>query len=139
MDTVPERHPEPVCVWRGAFEDSELDALHAEAFEHPLFDEEWKAQLERFSLGWVTARLDGVLVGFVNVVWDGGVHGFVEDTIVSSHTRRRGIGRGLITLAEHQARQAGLEWLHVDFEDHLKAFYFGACGFASTSAGLIRL
>jgi len=30
-------------------------------------------------------------------------------------------------------------WLHVDFEPHLAAFYLGACGFQSTSAGLIHL
>ena len=29
--------------------------------------------------------------------------------------------------------------LHADFEDHLARFYFQACGFAPTRAGLIRL
>ena len=37
------------------------------------------------------------------------------------------------------ARAAGCEWLHVDFDDHLRAFYFDACGFAPTNAGLIEL
>jgi hypothetical protein len=36
-------------------------------------------------------------------------------------------------------RAAGCEWLHVDFEDHLRAFYFDACGFVPTNAGLIEL
>lgn len=31
------------------------------------------------------------------------------------------------------------EWLHVDFDDHLKSFYFDACGFRPTNAGLIQL
>jgi hypothetical protein len=29
--------------------------------------------------------------------------------------------------------------LHVDFDDHLRAFYFDACGFEPTNAGLIAL
>jgi hypothetical protein len=37
------------------------------------------------------------------------------------------------------ARAAGCEWLHVDFGEHLAAFYVGACGFRPTPAGLIRL
>jgi hypothetical protein len=37
------------------------------------------------------------------------------------------------------ARAAGCEWLHVDFEDHLRRFYLGACGFTPTNAGLIEL
>jgi len=42
-------------------------------------------------------------------------------------------------IAWPQARAAGCEWLHVDFEDHLGPFYFGRCGFRPTSAGLLRL
>jgi len=38
-----------------------------------------------------------------------------------------------------RAKAAGCEYLHVDFEDHLRPFYFGACGFAPTNAGLLSL
>jgi hypothetical protein len=31
------------------------------------------------------------------------------------------------------------EWLHVDFDDHLRSFYFDACGFTPSNAGLIAL
>jgi hypothetical protein len=36
---------------------------------------------------------------------------------------------------------AGCEWLHVDFDDatRLAGFYFDACGFRPTTAGLIHL
>ncbi|MDP9242624.1 MAG: hypothetical protein M3O84_05550 [Actinomycetota bacterium] len=34
---------------------------------------------------------------------------------------------------------AGCEWLHVDFDDHLRSFHFDACGFTPTNAGLIAL
>jgi hypothetical protein len=34
---------------------------------------------------------------------------------------------------------AGCEWLHVDFEEHLRGFYLESCGFTPTGAGLIAL
>ena len=125
--------------WRGAFDNEEVNALHAEAFEHGPFDDDWKGQLGRLSLGWVTARDDKGLVGFVNIIWDGLVHAFVEDTMVAARARRRGIGAGLIDVAREHSRNAGCDWLHVDFEDHLKGFYFDACGFVPTNAGLMKL
>jgi N-acetylglutamate synthase-like GNAT family acetyltransferase len=95
--------------------------------------------VEAHSLGWVTARADDRLVGFVNVVWDGLVHAWIQDLMVATDTRHRGTGREVIRRATAGAREAGCEWLHVDFEAHLGPFYFGACGFTPTQAGLIRL
>ncbi|MGZ4133203.1 MAG: GNAT family N-acetyltransferase [Actinomycetota bacterium] len=129
-------------VWRGAFGSAEANALHAEAFGHPVFADEdwdWEAQVRSHSLGWVCAREGSALVGFVNVAWDGAVHAFVLDTMVASGSRRHGIGKELVEVAATHARDAGCEWLHVDFEDHLRPFYFDACGFEPTNAGLIAL
>ncbi len=129
-------------AWRGDVSNDELNALHAEAFETRLFTAEewnWKSQLERHSLGWVTARAPDRLVGFVNVIWDGLVHAWIQDTMVATDLRSRGIGARLVATAREEAKQAGCEWLHVDFDDHLRTFYYQACGFAPTSAGLIRL
>ncbi|SEF15837.1 GNAT family N-acetyltransferase [Jiangella alba] len=125
--------------WRGPFTNAEANALHADAFDHRPFDDDWHAQLDRHSVGWVTARADGDLVGFVNVVWDGLVHAFIQDTAVAGRAQRQGIGVGLIAVARDNARAAGCEWLHVDFADHLRSFYFDACGFSPTNAGLIQL
>jgi GNAT superfamily N-acetyltransferase len=125
--------------WRGRFENRELNTLHAEAFEHRLLDDDWRAQVEQHSLGWVCARESGELIGFVNVAWDGGVHAFVLDTIVAERAARRGIGTRLVRLAVEECRKAGCEWLHADFDDHLRPFYFDACGFTPTNAGLIAL
>jgi hypothetical protein len=44
-----------------------------------------------------------------------------------------------VAIAVEESRAAGCEWLHVDFEDHLRSFYFDACGFQPTNAGLVRL
>jgi GNAT superfamily N-acetyltransferase len=126
-------------AWRGTFTDDEVNALHADAFGHALVDDEWNSRVGRLSLGWVTARDDDGLVGFVNVVWDGSAHAFLEDTIVAGRARHQGIGVGLVRVAREHAAATGCEWLHVDFEDHLRTFYLVACGFTPTSAGLMRL
>ncbi|WP_354637288.1 GNAT family N-acetyltransferase [Kitasatospora camelliae] len=125
--------------WRGDFVNAAVNTLHAEGFNHPTLDVDWLARVQRHSLGWVCARDDGALVGFVNVVWDGGVHAFILDTVVAGGHRRSGVGAELIAEAACQAREAGCEWLHVDFEDDLRSFYFDACGFKPTVAGLIAL
>jgi hypothetical protein len=44
-----------------------------------------------------------------------------------------------VARARDGARAAGCEWLHVDFEDDLRAFYIDSCGFAPTNGGLIAL
>ncbi len=128
--------------WRGDIENDEVNALHAEAFETRLFTAEewdWQSLVARHSLGWVVARDDGRLVGFVNVIWDGSVHAWIQDTMVASGSRGKGIGTHLVQVARKEAGKAGCEWLHVDFEDDLGGFYYEACGFEPTSAGLIRL
>jgi GNAT superfamily N-acetyltransferase len=128
--------------WRGEFASAEANRLHAECFGHAvLADREWnwRGQVEGHSLGWVCARDGDELVGFVNVAWDGVVHAFVLDTMVAGRARRHGVGTRLVELAGEGARAAGCEWLHVDFEDHLRDFYFGACGSTPTNAGLIEL
>lgn len=126
--------------WRGPVTSEELEALHAEGFGHEITGRDWRSQLERHSLGWVCARTGaGELAGFVNVPWDGGTHAFLTDTVVAVPAARQGVGTRLASLAASAAREAGCEWLHVDFEDHLSGFYFGSCGFRPTEAGLIRL
>ena len=125
--------------WRGGFDNADVNRLHEEGFRHRPLGIDWSAQLHRHSLGWVCARSDGRLVGFVNVAWDGDAHAFVLDTMVAGTERRSGIGAELLAVAAREARAAGCEWLHVDFEDELRPFYFDACGFTPTHAGLIAL
>ena len=98
---------------------------------------DWDPVLRR-SLVYVCAYQVRRLIGFVNVAWDGGVHGFVLDTTVHPEMRRRGIGRSLVLRAASVARDRGVEWLHVDFEPRLRLFY-DHCGFRSTEAGLLHL
>lgn len=125
-------------AWRGEASDAELVALtesHGGRSEAG-----WWDRIREHSLGWVTARDDeGALVGFANVAWDGGDHAFLLDPKTRGDLQRRGIGAELVRIAAQHAREAGCHWLHVDFEEHLAPFYFGACGFAPTPAGLVDL
>jgi GNAT superfamily N-acetyltransferase len=133
---------DPELVWRGEFTSTELNALHAEAFRTRLYaDDEWDwwSLVNRHSLGWVVARQRAELVGFVNVVWDGLVHAWLQDTMVAAGARGGGIGTAVVAAATEGARTAGCEWLHVDFDDDVRAFYLGACGFTPASAGLLHL
>ena len=125
--------------WRGLFRDDELAELHERGFDRSLEHRHSGHQLHAHSLGWVTARDDGRLVGFVNVAWDGSAHAFLVDTVVTPECRRRGIGTELVRRAAHGARSAGCAWLHVDFEETLRPFYVGSSGFRTTPAGLMAL
>lgn len=128
--------------WRGPFTNQEVNELHAEAFNTRLFSEaewNWVELVGRHSLGWVVARQGQQLVGFVNVVWDGLVHAWLQDTMVAARARGQGIGTRLVADARDGAKAAGCEYLHVDFDDHLRPFYLGACGFEPICAGLLSL
>lgn len=135
--------PVPVSYqWRGAFATEEVNALHADAFGTRVYSESewnWRELVERHSLGWVVARDGDSLVGFVNVIWDGLVHAWIQDTMVAVTAGRQSVGTELVAVARDAARDAGCEWLHVDFDDHLRAFYYDACGFTPTNGGLIAL
>ena len=105
----------------------------------------WKtevpAEIKRIllrSLTHVGAYREGVLVGFVNVAWDGGIHAFILDTCVHPDCRRQGVATGLVRMATAVAKQRGAHWLHVDYEPHLQGFY-QVCGFRSSAAGVMDL
>jgi GNAT superfamily N-acetyltransferase len=125
--------------WRGYFDNAVINALHAEGFGHRALDDDWWRQVNEHSLGWACARQHSELVGFVNVAWDGAVHAFILDTLVAEGVRRQGVGAELVAVAVRESRAAGCEWLHVDFDEHLRSFYLERCGFRPTDAGLIAL
>ena len=129
-------------TWRGEFSSDEANRLHAEAFGTRVFDVsewDWRRLVAEHSLGWVTGRDGDRLVGFVNVLWDGLVHAWLQDVMVAADSRHLGVGRRVVAAARDAAREAGCEWLHVDFDEELGPFYVDACGFRPASAGLMAL
>jgi ribosomal protein S18 acetylase RimI-like enzyme len=124
--------------WRDDVADHEIDALIT-SYGDPGAPGWWD-KVRPHSLGWATAHVDGgTVVGFVNVAWDGSHHAFLLDPRTHADYRRQGIAKSLVDMAVRQARDAGCEWIHVDFEGPLGPFYIGACGFEPTNAGLIHL
>jgi GNAT superfamily N-acetyltransferase len=125
---------------RCPIDDAELTALHDLAFgtERRPGDavSPWASRLARHSLTWVGATSAGRLVGFVHAAWDGGTHAFVLDTVVHPEYQGHGIGRRLVATVTEEAFARGCEWVHVDYEPALAAFYEQACGFRPTAAGL---
>ena len=125
-------------AWRAPVGDAELADLVVSHGGRPVAG--WWARVREHSLGWVSAReRDGLLVGFVNVAWDGADHAFLVDTKTRGDRQRRGIGTALVRRAVEEARAAGCEWLAVDYEPHLASFYLDACGFRPSEAGLVHL
>jgi GNAT superfamily N-acetyltransferase len=119
-----------------AVADAELNDLFRSAWKDHR-DRSFQAVLER-SLAYLCAYDGELLVGFVNVAWDGGIHGFLLDTTVRDTHQHLGIGTALVGRAAAVAASRGLEWLHVDFEPHLQQFYT-RCGYKPTDAGLLQL
>ena len=128
---------EVTYTWRGAITDGEMAELVESHGGDPVAG--WWERIRGHSLGWVTARSDEQLVGFVNVAWDGCDHAFLLDTKTRGDHQRRGIAKNVVAVAAEQAEAAGCEWLHVDFRPEHRPFYFDACGFVPTDAGLIHL
>jgi GNAT superfamily N-acetyltransferase len=116
--------------------DAALNALFAAAW--PAHEERAFGPVLARSLVYLGAFADEALVGFVNVAWDGGAHAFLLDPTVHPEHRRRGLGLRLVGQAAALAREAGVTWLHADYEPHLQPFY-AAAGFRLTAAGLLRL
>jgi GNAT superfamily N-acetyltransferase len=115
------------------------DALNA------LYDASWPAHeptdlvaLLPHYLAYVCAYDGERLVGWGYLAWDGWQHAFLLDPTVHPDYQRRGIGRDLVRRLTDAAREAGCEWLHVDFADDLEPFY-RSCGFEPARAGLIPL
>jgi len=129
----------PQLIWRDSFNNEEVNRLHAEGFDHTVLTDDWWGQVNRHSLGWVCARSNNQLIGFANVAWDGGIHAFLLDVLVTQSWRRQGLGFKIVEVVRKQTQVAGCEWLHVDFESHLRNFYLESCGFTETNAGLIAL
>jgi len=127
----------PIALTRNAPITSEdLNALRAASWADP-HARDWGPVFAR-TFGWVCATDGDRLVGFVNIVWDGGAHAFLPDTTVHRDYQRRGIGASLVGEAVALARGSGAAWLHVDYEAELEPFYRG-CGFRPTPAGLLNL
>lgn len=130
---------DPQLAIMAPVDDQELNELHAVAFGHDCVPVPWGERLGRHSLFWVTARWRGRLVGFVNIIGDGGAHAVLLDTCVHPDVQGQGVGRSLVSAAVEEAERRGCHWLHADYASGLADFYERSCGMSPTAAGLLRL
>ena len=79
-----------------------------------LFASAWKNHIQREfgpvlekSLTYIGAFDGPKLVGFVNVAWDGGIHGFILDTTVHSEYQHQGIATEVMKKAAEVAKAEG--------------------------------
>lgn len=133
------QYPRIPLLSRFSVDDAVVSRLHDSAFGSAGPVLPWSDRLHRFSVSWVGAFDRTELVGFVHAVWDGGHHAFLLDTAVHPERQRQGLGTALVGQLVADIRAAGCEWLHVDYEPHLRTFYEEACGFGHTEGALLRL
>ena len=116
---------------------AELDELYGVSWPHHQPPYDFGPELAH-ALAYVCAYSGDELIGFVRLAWDGGIHAFLLEPTVRPEFRRRGIGKTLVERVVEVARDRGIEWVHVDYDPELRAFY-DACGFTPSDAGLIHL
>jgi ribosomal protein S18 acetylase RimI-like enzyme len=125
-------------VVRGEIDNDAFNRVHAAAFAHRVLRWDWSRQFQQHSLTWVCAFDEDEVIGFVNLTWDGGVHGFLLDSAVVPDRQGQGIGRRLVDeLLEDGVKRAPLEWIHVDSSSDLMDGFYRPAGFESTPAGLV--
>ena len=114
----------------------ELNRLFAESWNRHT-ETDFAILLDR-SFFYACAFLEKELVGFAKVVSDSGSHGFLLDPTVHPNHRNKGLGSNLVKACVEASREGGIEWIHVDYEPHLEAFY-ASCGFCPTKAAIMNL
>lgn len=119
-----------------AVTDEQLNGLFSESW--PNYRRASFRSVLKEGLTYICAFRKEQLVGYVNIAWDGRSHAFVLDPTVHPLCRQQGIGRQLVMRGIAAAKEAGVEWVHVDFEPHLREFY-RQCGFQASEAGVINV
>jgi len=115
----------------------EVNTLFEDTWFESHEDRDFVPVLEK-SLAYICAYQNAVLVGFVNIAWDSGLHTFLLVTTVCTDLHRQGIGQELVHKAMEVAQSKCAEWFHVDYEPQYVEFYKN-CGFRDIEAGLINL
>jgi ribosomal protein S18 acetylase RimI-like enzyme len=87
--------------------DRELNQLFHSVWEDHK-DTSYKNVLSR-SLLYVCAYNDNLLIGYVNLAWDGDEHGFILDTTVNKKYQRKGIGTSLVLEAIRESKKHNLK------------------------------
>lgn len=84
----------------------------------------------------ITARHEGALVGFIDILSDGIADSYLQDLMVLPQFRGNGIGTELVVRAIRHMQSVDIKCIQVTFQDSLLSFY-EKFGFHVHSAGII--
>ena len=76
------------------------------------------------------------LVGYMSVLSDGRSNSFLLDLVVHPHYQKKGLGIRIVTRAIADMKAAGIQCVHVTFNEKLESFY-SKCGFHIFRGGII--
>jgi GNAT superfamily N-acetyltransferase len=85
-----------------------------------------------------SVRLNGRLVGYLNVISDGVSDALLNNLIVHPDYQRQGIGKSLLETAVKELSKDGVMFFNLVFKEELVPFY-KKCGFHIMRAGIIDL
>ena len=76
----------------------------------------------------VVAREDGRVIAFGRALADGCSDAYIQDVVVSSRCRKRGIGKAVVIYLAAELRRQGCDWIGLVGEPGTESFY-AALGF----------
>jgi ribosomal protein S18 acetylase RimI-like enzyme len=119
----------------GFIEDKEIQNLRASVGWDNKIPPHSKRNVHLFI--YFTARINGKLVGYIDVLSDGSVDAYLQDLLVLPEYQKRGIGSELLKRAIKYLQQKKIKAIQVIFDPDLEDFY-KKFGFHIVKAGIIN-
>jgi ribosomal protein S18 acetylase RimI-like enzyme len=94
------------------------------------------SKLKKCLFTYITARIKGKLVGYMNVLSDGSEDAYLQDLMVHPKYQKRGIGSELLKRAIKYLQQNRVRAIQVIFDPEAEDFY-KRFGFNIVKAGII--
>jgi len=118
----------------GFVEDKEIESLRASVGWDNIIPPH--SELKEHLFTYLTARINGELIGYIDVLSDGRVDAYIQDLIVHPKYQKRGIGSELLKRIIRYLQQKNIKRIQVIFDPELEGFY-KKFGFHILKAGII--
>lgn len=119
----------------GPIEPKEIEDLR-EAVGWDRSEGTYRQVLDRHYAYYTVRDRNGNLVAYMSVLSDGVADAFLLDLVVHPQYQHKGIGGRMVRKAVTDMKAAGIQCVHVTFDDHLEPFY-AKCGFHIFRGGII--
>ena len=118
----------------GFVEDKEIESLRASVRWDNTIPPH--SELKEHLFTYLTARINGELIGYIDVLSDGSVDAYIQSLIVHPKYQKRGIGSELLKRIIIYLQQKNIKSIQVIFDPELEGFY-KKFGFHILKAGII--